>query len=200
MCVVRGAGWVIEWFEFVSNKIISRHPPPHDQALEHASEALKGDKEIVTAAVNQNGKSLKHASEVLRADRNIVMAAVVHSDGMPYQFASEALRGDKEIVTAAYVRCFEAKYASEELKSDEKFLESELRLAVNRFNESQKEKEKEARKNQAVNESGATAQLTLAAKPIPFELTNLVLKGAATQVGHHAVSRCLWPIISSKHE
>ena len=162
--------------------IISRHPPPHDQALEHASEALKGDKEIVTAAVNQNGKSLKHASEVLRADRNIVMAAVVHSDGMPYQFASEALRGDREIITAAFVRCFEIKYASEELKNDKKFMDSDLPLALKKFNESQREKEKEEEKNQAVNESGATAQLTLAAKPIPFELTNLVLKGAATQV------------------
>ena len=43
-------------------------------ALEHASEALRGDPEIVLAAVKKDGRVLKYASEALRGDRKIVLS------------------------------------------------------------------------------------------------------------------------------
>ena len=47
-----------------------------DDALYHASEVIRGDKEIVLAAVQQCGYALQHASEVLRNNKEIVLAAV----------------------------------------------------------------------------------------------------------------------------
>ena len=45
-------------------------------ALCYASEALKGDKELVMAAVRQNGWSLRSASEALKGDKDVAMAAL----------------------------------------------------------------------------------------------------------------------------
>jgi hypothetical protein len=57
---------------------------------------VHADKEVVLAAVSQNGHALKHASEALRRDKE-----VVEQDGRALEYASEALRGDKEVVLAA---------------------------------------------------------------------------------------------------
>ena len=43
--------------------------------LQHASEALRADKEVVLAAVAQDGDALEHASEALKVDREVVLAA-----------------------------------------------------------------------------------------------------------------------------
>ena len=40
------------------------------------SEKLRGDREVVLAAVKQNGNALKHAPEEWRGDREVVLAAV----------------------------------------------------------------------------------------------------------------------------
>eukprot|EP01045_Picozoa_sp_COSAG04_P026657 COSAG04_NODE_3744_length_2564_cov_1.880325_2_plen_634_part_01 len=62
--------------------------------------ALKADKEVVLAAVAQNGSALKHASEALKADKEFVLAAVAqHRSAL--QHASEALKADKEFMLAA---------------------------------------------------------------------------------------------------
>ena len=44
--------------------------------LNHATEELKGDREIVMAAVSQYGWALEFATEELKGDREFVMAAV----------------------------------------------------------------------------------------------------------------------------
>ncbi len=43
--------------------------------LENASEEFKSDREVVLAAVKNNGWALVYASDELRADRELVMAA-----------------------------------------------------------------------------------------------------------------------------
>jgi hypothetical protein len=43
--------------------------------LQHASEELRGDREVVLAAVQQNGGALRYASEELRGDREFMLAA-----------------------------------------------------------------------------------------------------------------------------
>ena len=45
-------------------------------ALQHASEELRNDREVVLAAVKQNGKALELASEELRNDMAVVVEAV----------------------------------------------------------------------------------------------------------------------------
>ena len=49
------------------------------RALEDASEELRGDREIVMRAVEEDGLALEFASEELRGDMEIVMQAIVLS-------------------------------------------------------------------------------------------------------------------------
>ena len=49
------------------------------RALEWASEEMKGDRDIVRAAVRRRGEELRWASEEMKGDREIVMAAIQQS-------------------------------------------------------------------------------------------------------------------------
>ena len=91
--------------------------------LEYASEELRGNKEVVLAAVRSNGLALQYANK-FQTDREVVLAAVqqngyaleyaqrfqrdreivlaaVNSSGCSLQYASYDLINDKEIVSAA---------------------------------------------------------------------------------------------------
>ncbi|CAE7365281.1 CPK26 [Symbiodinium natans] len=85
-------------------------------SLQDLSEELRGDREIVLAAVESCGWALEFASSLLRTDPSVVLRAV-RSDALALEFASEALRRDSGIVLEAVSRngwalCF----ASEELR------------------------------------------------------------------------------------
>ena len=45
------------------------------KSLEHAAPALQADKEVVLAAVAQNGRALKYAAPALRSDPDVHAAA-----------------------------------------------------------------------------------------------------------------------------
>ena len=61
------------------------------RALKSAPEELKGDREIVMAAVRQSGWALQYAAEEMKGDREVVMAAVAKS-GYVLQFATEEMK------------------------------------------------------------------------------------------------------------
>jgi len=69
-------------------------------ALAKAPEKIRGDHEVVSIAVKQNGEMLKHATPELQADRKLVLAAL-QKDGHTLKYAADSLRGDPEIVIAA---------------------------------------------------------------------------------------------------
>uniref|UniRef100_A0A7S3Q6A0 DUF4116 domain-containing protein n=1 Tax=Chaetoceros debilis TaxID=122233 RepID=A0A7S3Q6A0_9STRA len=72
-------------------------------ALQCAAEELKGDREVVLAAVThngQNGRALKYAAEELKGDREFMLAAVTQ-DVRALEYAAEELKGDREFVLAA---------------------------------------------------------------------------------------------------
>jgi len=90
-------------------------------ALYDASAELKADREVVLAAVNQNGLALGYASDELRADREVVLAAVKKDghDGSSLECASAELKADREVVLAAVNQNGLALgYASDELQAD----------------------------------------------------------------------------------
>ena len=67
-------------------------------ALEHVSDELKADKEVVMAAIENNGGALQFVeSDELKADKEVVMAAV-KNNGYALQFASDELKADPEIL------------------------------------------------------------------------------------------------------
>uniref|UniRef100_A0A7S3Q5Z5 DUF4116 domain-containing protein n=1 Tax=Chaetoceros debilis TaxID=122233 RepID=A0A7S3Q5Z5_9STRA len=82
---------------------------------------LKADKDVVMAAVTQDGYALQCAAEELKGDREVVLAAVTHNgqNGRALKYAAEELKGDREFMLAAVTQDVRAlEYAAEELKGD----------------------------------------------------------------------------------
>lgn len=68
--------------------------------LGYATPPLRRDKEVVMAAVVQDGEVLVRAGDALRDDREVVLAAV-RSNGRAIRHASAGLQRDPEILRAA---------------------------------------------------------------------------------------------------
>ncbi len=69
--------------------------------LSIASMRRRNDKDIVLAAVNQNGHALKYASTELKNDKDIVLTAV-NKAGYTLRYASTELQNDKKLILNAY--------------------------------------------------------------------------------------------------
>ena len=67
---------------------------PFNFALQFASGELREDREVVMAAVVQNGYALEYASEELRGDREVVMAAVAQT-GSAFEYATTYYKHEK---------------------------------------------------------------------------------------------------------
>ena len=70
------------------------------RALSYASSEMKKDREVVTAAVQQNGSALQFAAPVLKCDRGVVLEAVAQNGSM-LKHASGQLRSDRGVVWKA---------------------------------------------------------------------------------------------------
>ena len=87
-----------------------------------SNEKLKVDKEVILAAVKQNGYALQYADEKLKANKEVILAAV-KQDGNTLQYADKKLKANKEVVLAAVKQSGGAlQYADEKLKADKKFI------------------------------------------------------------------------------
>ena len=79
---------------------------------------LRADREVVLAAVTQDGYALEDAFPELRADKAVVLAAVTQNY-CALKYASKALQGDKEVILAAVTQnCWVLKNVSPELQGD----------------------------------------------------------------------------------
>ena len=67
------------------------------QALQYATDTLRGNAAVVRAAASQIGKALHHGSAATKVDRDIVLAAV-SQDGRVLQHADASLKAHPEIV------------------------------------------------------------------------------------------------------
>ena len=76
------------------------HNPVKDMWLHYASDELKGDREVVLAAVQQDGYTLGFAPDQLKGDREVVLAAV-QQNGNALYYASDELQEDEEMRRAA---------------------------------------------------------------------------------------------------
>ena len=70
--------------------------------LLHASEDLRGDRDVIGAAMALDGANLQYATDALKGDRDLVMEAVRSSNSISLTClpASSDLRRDREIVLA----------------------------------------------------------------------------------------------------
>ena len=81
-----------------------------------AAVELRADREIVLAAVKQNGLALDYAAVALQANREIVLVAV-KQNGLALEYAAVELRADHGIVLAAVLENEESlQHASEEIR------------------------------------------------------------------------------------
>lgn len=79
----------------------------------------RADREVVLAAVAQDGRALQFASELLRADKEVVLAAITQSGFWALKGAGEALRSDKEVVLQAVTKEPAAiEFAGDNMKRD----------------------------------------------------------------------------------
>ena len=91
-------------------------------ALDYASKELRNDPEIVLEAVQKNGEAFKFASEELKKDRAFVLKAV-QQDVSALQFASEILKADNLFILEALQQDGLAlAYASEKLKNNDEIV------------------------------------------------------------------------------
>jgi hypothetical protein len=88
------------------------------QSLQYASATLREDREFMLAAAAQNGHALRYASATRKGDREVVLAAVAQNVSA-LQHASATMKGDCEVVLAAVAQNGLALcYASATLKGD----------------------------------------------------------------------------------
>ena len=79
--------------------------PVFGSALQHATEELKGDREIVMTALSQDGHALTDPRVELKGDREMMMLAV-SENGLALRCAIEGLRGDPGIVIMTQAMLF----------------------------------------------------------------------------------------------
>jgi len=90
--------------------------------IQNHDKKWRADKDIVLAAVRNNGRALYYASDDLKDDQNVVLAAV-SNDGRALDFATKKCRSDKLIVLAAVNNNpLALYYAGNDLKKDNKIL------------------------------------------------------------------------------
>jgi len=80
------------------------------RVLKYLHEKLRRDKNVVCAAVSQDGNALRYASDQLRADPEVALLAV-QQNGYSLPYVHSMLRQEREIVLAAvsqngYVLCY----------------------------------------------------------------------------------------------
>ena len=84
---------------------------------------FKNDKEFMLALLAYNGTYLEHASDELKADKEVIMAALKSGYSLPYEHVSDALKTDKDFlleIVSLDAYCLE--FFSEELKQDEQIV------------------------------------------------------------------------------
>jgi hypothetical protein len=104
-------GLVLENKNIILQLLSLENCPP---LLMKASESLQADKEVVLAAVTQNGLELEFASKELQNDREVVLAAI-DNDKSAIEFASDNFRNDKDFLMLNSLKT----YSKEESETNE---------------------------------------------------------------------------------
>ena len=90
--------------------------------LKSVSERLRGDKDVVRAALNQNGFAIDFATDNIKDDKEFALIALTNKPGS-FMFLSERLRDDKELAMLAVKSDgFLLESASERLKNDKEIV------------------------------------------------------------------------------
>mmetsp|Transcript_31328 Transcript_31328/g.71521 ORF Transcript_31328/g.71521 Transcript_31328/m.71521 type:complete len:730 (-) Transcript_31328:10-2199(-) len=104
------------------------------RCLRHASKSFRKNREIVKAAVAQDGTALRFAAKALQADVDIVQLAVESSSGRAYKYARGLAKCDKGIaLTAVEHDKSAAKHVARELFRHQEVAESVISAIPSNF-------------------------------------------------------------------
>jgi hypothetical protein len=94
--------------------------------FKNVSPELRGDRDIVLAAVSKHGHNLKYASDELKNDREVVLKAIANDNSkgaIAFKCCSEDVKGDIEVALAALSKNkFNMRYLSHKLKANREFV------------------------------------------------------------------------------
>ena len=100
-------------------------------ALEFADDSLKKDKEIVIAAVKQDGLALQYADDIFKKDKEVVLEGAKNR-GEALEFADDSFKKDKEIVLEAVKASgYTLQYADDSLKKDKEIVLAAVKQYAN---------------------------------------------------------------------
>ena len=87
-------------------------------ALEYAHDDLKDNREVVEAALESEGVALRYASQALKSDKDVILAAV-RKNGSALQYVNDEFKQDREVVLAAVKKNgYAFRFASDALKGN----------------------------------------------------------------------------------
>ena len=92
----------------------------YETFMSNLTENARDNKEVMLAAINENGSAFKYGSERMRSDKELLNLALErYSYDFPLEYASPALQNDKEIILKAMNKNSEnIKFASPEIRND----------------------------------------------------------------------------------
>jgi hypothetical protein len=116
---------ILNWESRDDKEVIMAAVTQDGKCLQLASVALRGDKEVVLAAVTQNGCALRYASAALLGDRCFVLAARLQRTRKRHRWSrlvSQILRFTRD--DTAFAKQFEPQIFA--LRVDDAFLEGDI--------------------------------------------------------------------------
>ena len=124
--IVQASGWELQNLPDDSLKkdkeIVLAAVKQDGGALEFADDSLKKDKKIVLAAVKQWGGALQYADDIFKKDKDIVLEGA-KTVGEALEYGDDSFKNNKEIVLAVVKRSGNAlEYADDSLKKDKEIV------------------------------------------------------------------------------
>ena len=124
MCVllaVKSNGLALAGSDYTNDKeVVMAAVKNNGQALEFASPSLQEDKEVVMAAVRNDGSAIQFASALLQKDKDVLLASVKNNIYALYTYRE--LQHDKDIFMAAVPIGYSLQFASNALRNDKEFI------------------------------------------------------------------------------
>ncbi len=121
LLAVKSNGFALAGSDYTNNKeVVMAAVKNNGQALAFASPSMQEDKEVVMAAVKNDGSAIQFASASLQKDKDVLLTSVKNNIYALYTYRD--LQHDKDIFMAASAIGYSLQFASAALRNDKEFI------------------------------------------------------------------------------
>ncbi len=121
LLAVKSNGFALAGSDYTNNKeVVMAAVKNNGQALAFASPSMQEDKEVVMAAVKNDGSAIQFASASLQKDKDVLLTSVKNNIYALYTYRE--LQHDKDIFMAAVPIGYSLQFASPALRADKEFI------------------------------------------------------------------------------